>query len=513
MAEAHENNSQKFTCRTSTLERVLSRFDSLTSFKKYMKALIRTIILNLRTSLHRLSESKDLNQFTNTFQEEHLNLLHEELSKKVIVSRFPATISSKYAKSMFNKLFARFSIQKKRNWRVFFLLGDIDCRSRVLRIGEVTIYDARQWYFGETEAFDLDYDPKGAVGENFKTLYFSYETWKGESRDIELRRNSARAYVEVKATDAYTAARNAEIRLNQVLDSLVFTFSSRNKVAGFKPQLPRAVEVTDLQSGNASYQFSSRKISKMLEIDRENDKIIEYYDKLASTSKIQFKDPIMRALSLFRSGYWDISTSSQFRNYWIALEQLIDSVPKTKPLAKAKIIDIITDRVPRLTITWQRAPDNYSINGMLGSVKMEIQNNHQLSVQLSRNPKLSKWKDDPVAIIENTQYLSRRIKNEHIKSNLLELEELFTGKKRRRLRNRVVALRDGEELRIGILYAMRNRLTHEGITYFEAEKIYIHNMETLLIDVLEAFLSHIDAENLDDLITRHNRPLDIRVRK
>jgi hypothetical protein len=208
----------------------------------------------------------------------------------------------------------------------------------------------------------------------------------------------------------------------------------------------------------------------------------------------------MHALSLFRSGYWDISTSSQFRNYGIALEQLIDNIPKTKRLTKTKIIDIITDHVPGLTMTWQCAPENYNINGLLGTVKMEIQNDQQLSSQLSRNPKLSKWKDDPVTIIENTRYLLRHIKNEHVKSNLQELEEIFKGRKRRRLRNRVVALRVEEELRINILYAMRNRLTHEGITYFEAEKIYIHNMEHLLIDVLEAFLSHIDAKNLGDLI-------------
>jgi hypothetical protein len=255
--KTNEKNIKKISYRVSTLETVSSRFYSLTSFKQSIRELIGLIIRAVRNSLHELESSADLILQINAFHEEHLSLIQQRLSKKEALKNFPRSISGDKAKSLFEYLFAEL-MNPRRHWRVFFLLGDIDCNSRVIRIGKVIFYDARDWYFGEPESFDLAYDPTKAVGENFKTLYSTYETWRENERNIELRRNSARAYVDVEATDAYTAARDAEKLLNQALDNLVFAFSSRNKVAGFKPQLPLAFDVTELQTDSTLSHFSPR---------------------------------------------------------------------------------------------------------------------------------------------------------------------------------------------------------------------------------------------------------------
>jgi hypothetical protein len=278
-------------------------------------------------------------------------------------------------------------------------------------------------------------------------------------------------------------------------------------------------EVTDLETGCIHYSLNASKRSTVLKIDTEYDKVIEYYNKLANSAKSRFKEPITRAISLFRTGYWDFSRSSQFRNYWIALEQLIESAkPKrlnklksTTSQGRAKIkqkLDII-DYVPRLTITWKSTPGTYIINGMLGSIRAEISSNQQLSTNLSHDPRLRQWDSDDITILENTRTLLRNISNNTIRQNLRELSALFRGKKKQKLKEEVLGLRQSEELRIGILKAKRNELTHEGIAYFQAEKIYTRSMEHLLVDVLEAFLSNLDAKNIDVLIRKCNRPLAI----
>jgi hypothetical protein len=313
--------------------------------------------------------------------------------------------------------------------------------------------------------------------------------------------------VDLKAIDAYSAAHNAERLLNEALDGLVFAFSSRNNVAGFRPQLPLDFEVTELQTGNTLYRFNSKQNSEILKLGKKDDRIIKYYHKLAS-SKNWLKDSIMRALSLFRAGYWSISISSQFRNYWIALEQLIDSAVKTnRSLNKF-------DYIPRLTITWRTRSNHHQIKGMLENVRTAIKANPQLSLKLSKSQRLKQWRNNPITIIKNTRYLLRNIRNNKtIRNNLNELNELFWGKKKRKLRKRIVDIRQEEELRVNILYAFRNTLTHKGITYFGTDKIYTQNMESLLIDVLEVFLSHTDAQNLDQIVRSCNKPLDIRMHK
>jgi hypothetical protein len=506
MEEKDRHNSKKISHMVGIVETAITRFDCFLDVKKYLKELMRPLLLHTRVELNQLASS-DLSQMTRELFNEHIRFIIERLSKKGI-NDYPDPVPVKDAKILFDKLFSTFDPKKERQWRTYFVLGDIDCKSKVFRIGKVTLYDARDWYFEETENFDSHHDPVTSAGGNLKSLYRSYETLKYDNGEQELKRNSARAFVDLRSVDGYTAAHKAELLVNEALDSLVFASSSKNPEEGFKPQLPLAFEVIAKSAGSGFTHFSSVKRSEMLRVDEKYDGIIEYYDNLARNHNIKFRASLLRALSLFRRGFWDESVSSQFRNYWIALEQLIENVSKTRWSRRLSIIEL----VPRLTVTWRDTGAAYNIGGLMRNVMNEMRTNQQLASKVSKHPKLRHWEKYPVIILENIPYLLKNVTNDIIKGNLTELQEMFDGRARRFIRNAVISLRQKEELRVGILKSTRNSLTHEGLTYFEADKIITHNLERLLVEVLDAFLSNLDAKYVDEIIKSQNRPMTIRLR-
>jgi hypothetical protein len=467
--EQTKNYSKNISFKISVANAATSRFECFLDVKRYLKELMPALLEYTRQELGHITT-----RTTKKFCAAHARLIIDRLSKDRINS-YPNPISARDARHLFDSLFSALDPRREKQWRVYFILGNIDCKSKVFRIGKVTFYDVRDWHFGETENFDAIHNPVPSVGTDLRSLYCSYEVYKYGNGTTELKRNSARAFADLSAIDGYTAAHAAELLVNNALDNLVFASSSRSKDEGFKPQVPIAFEVID-EMGSGFAEFGSAKRSEMLEVDGEYERIVEYYDKLARHHNTALRDSLQRALSLFRRGYWDESISSQFRNYWIALEQLIDSVPRTKSSRKSSIMEL----VPRLTITWRDTGAAYNIGGLMRNVMGEIRKNQQLAAKVSKHPRLKNWEKSPLLILENIQYLQKHVTDAIISGNLAELHELFGGKHRKYLRSAVLKNRQAEEL---------------------------------LVKVLGVFLQNLDSKSIDEIARRQNRPLKIRMSK
>jgi hypothetical protein len=420
----------------------------------------------------------------------------------------PGYLYKKEAVKAFNTLFKEL-IKPLTKWRVYFLIGELDCEGRVFQVGKVIFYDARKWDFGESYNFDTFHNPRAALGVDLKTNSISYQTYKNKDRASEAKRNSARAFVDVLANDASIAINSALILVRDSLDTFVFASSpGKSEIGGFRPQLPSYYEAIDLQTSSGLVTMKSVRSSEMLHIDSEYERIVGYYDSLLN-SNFRLRNPLVRSLTWFHKGYWEPIYYAKFISYWVALEQLIIAA-SGRSAKKTTLINL----VPKLSGTWRKSSAAWIINQFLQEIITRLKSDSSVSNLLSSTPKLSSWESEPAIIVENIhkiKALCSMIQGDTpAKTSMDNFSNWLTPRMTKAIRKNIATVRKIEKFKMANLNQRRNLLAHEGVTYSLELEIMTLALERQLIEALHAILRFRDKTSMQSIAHQYNRPFQIR---
>jgi hypothetical protein len=381
------------------------------------------------------------------------------------------------------------------------MIGDLNCSEQIFRIGKVTFYDARVWDFGEGYLFDSGYHPAIDMGEELKGEFSRYDSQFSDGKT--LRRNSARAFVDIKSRDSYSAIDEAKILVNKALDILVFSSSAYKTDYGFKPQLPSYHYVVDEQ-GNANFSIRSDVHSEMLQVNEVMD-IISNFNRLLSQNDNKFKIQLLRALTWYRKGLWEETPHAKFLSYWVALEQLIVTAGGK---IREKKLEPLTKYIPKLSVSWKELPSTYSIRVRLGQVIAALKNDHELSRRLSLHPLLRDWQATPAVILENLTQFRKINTNRTILSLIVDLEDNTTGRGKQRIINELNSAQQSKKFLVTLLNHKRNTLAHEGKIYSPDLPYFTELLRGILVHVMEVLFQLGHKGTLDSIVAEYNRPFN-----
>jgi len=477
------------------LENMLNRFSFNRLIADFMKDIASQNMQVILKFIEEYKSDKIYNIIAKNFEKGFLEIFFKS-SSRYLFSKIPYDVSKHVAQKILEEFFKELSA-KEMSYRVFFVIGDIDCQMKHHKIGDANFYDARTWEFGEGSVFDLFYESALTLGgEKLKTQFEkSYETFTENDKIHELKRNSARVFVDQKAVDQHMAVEQAIVTILEALDTLVFA-SSAGGERGFRPQLPNEYHVM-LKDRQHAYHSSKRHplTSDMLELTKEYDEIISFYNKLISNKGKQFNFPLLRALDWYKLGHWEITSHLKFIAYWIALEQLLRS---------EKWINL----VPKLTTTWRKDDASYAIGIHLQGAISEAKKDSKLMTYIKKKITLEEWNKNNAVILEN---LDNLIENSTIaRANLVALRDYMTKSRVKSIKYYVKIFRQYNKFKIYLLKAKRNSLVHEGSTYSTKLDLMAKELEKILISCIRSILAFREKENINQIIYEVNRPYQVR---
>jgi len=452
--------------------------------------------------------SKTVKVTKNEFENIRNDKFFENLSGSYF-SKIPDLSISK-AKKLFNSLFQEF-VKPDTEYRVICLIGGMDCNGKSFQIENVTFYDPRIWQYREGQSFDLVPGSQISIGENFRSDFSIYETARVGRHKIERKRNSARAYIDLEAPDQYSAIKTANISVRKALNTLVYASTSKQNHRGFKPQIPIDFTIIDKSKVFAGHSRGPRNDDfETLSIDTDYEKITKFYEQLSKESRI-FNNQLFRALDWYHRGYWAETDHAKFVCYWIALEQLIlKQLPKKKPKNISKL-DQLLKYIPKLTIHWRKGYSGYAIKVYLSGITQAITKHSKLKKFLNSTSEFTGWEKNYSILLEHLDLLEPQTTGEARKCvNLLQKELL--PNEIQEFKTLIQNLRSYEKFKIARLYAKRNQLIHEGITYSQELEIMTKVLEKLLIDTIDTHLNFRHEKNINKIIYQANRPIHVRDR-
>lgn len=479
---------------------VLCSFKFKTELSKFMQGIVeRNLDVLLKTMIeidvkdHNLSFSKTISL--------QIDSLFKEIRSHSSSPTLPSNISKKTVYHLFNELFKE--IKKPHSqYRVFYLIGDMDCDGKIIKIGNATFYDSRIWDFGEYKEFDLQYDSPLALSDYFKSTFLKYEEFDVAGKKFERRRNSARAFVDVKAKDAESAIQKALIPVREAIDVLVYSSSAISR-SGSNPQLPSHYFIIDKERPFTFGRLGPNpESSDMLKIDNEYERIIAFYHDIIRTKGGKFEDHIIRAIAWFRTGRWENIPHEKFLSYWIALEEIVlaDSIKDQKK----NLLKLL----PRLTVSWRKTSYAYVIGRYLVQIYSDINNDSKLKHYLNANTLLKKWETNNQIILQNLHLLKNNCKSK-TKESIERLENHLSSISITDLKNEIAALRNEQKFKTAVLYERRNSLVHEGITYSPEMELLCIALKSILVDALDPVMRLKHKKTITQIISAYNSPYQI----
>lgn len=483
-------DSDYFTC---FIERLTSKFQFKLKMIEHINFLTKRVFYTIITSIK--SDNPRLGNY------DYYNLVVEKLFDSISRGNYfhlvvPPRVTTKDTESLLQSLFDEILLESPW-YRVFFFIGNLDCNKKVRQLGDAVLYDAREWDFGETYRFDSGTLLASSVTTQFKSDSVFYDN----SGSNTARRNSCRAFVDVQTKDPQTAIDDAKTSITTSVDTLVFTSSSEKGASGFEPQFPMYYQVINKKDGSI-YSTANFPQSNILSIDTKYANIMMHYNKLLRSHTNNFRDQLVRSISLFRNGMKEQSVISKFIFYWIAIEQLLMESNKSK----RKMKDMFISFMPRIVFTWDRVDGSYTINRYLNDILQGVKNDRTLSTKLMQNHVLNNWEDNPHVLLEDLDYLKMICVNTPLHSSVIGLEAYLTIGKKKYLKRIVHTRREFERIKLAILYSQRNYLVHKGLTTAQT-KYFATTLGELSFELIHKFLLFGQyCKTLTNLEYESNRP-------
>lgn len=356
-------------------------------------------------------------------------------------------------------------------YRVVGIVDGLDLKGGNLTMGQVQLYDARVWNYGEAnllDGFDLPayrgnverYAP-AAQTALAQILSSSYE-YKGRYGVIsnQLVRHSGRATTTVQAYDPKMAQELATIVLNQTLDVLTWCYTGRkNTDIGSKFEMLPFYVVTN--TAERSFNRLTARDSPMLTLldaqDKNLAKFARFYDPLLSqpeTARTQVEQAAIQSFHWLAKGRWETFQADQFLNYWIALEQLLVQTGEGK-------LEGVERRLPSLVSTWDRTELGQQILSSCRELTEEIQTHQDIQTQLDANPSFSNWQTSRLVLLQNL-ILLEQIDTAQKLTHLPKLRAMLDPNKITDAKNE---LQEKMRYQISLFNRRRNLIVHEGYSY------------------------------------------------
>ena len=388
--------------------------------------------------------------------------------------------------------------------RVCCLLGGLDCDGKCFQIGDVTFYDARIWDFGEDTIFDQTMGSKISISENLRTKYGDLYNVVGSN---SAKRNSARAMVDVVAYDSKSAINQAEIKIQNAANSLVYA-STAFVERGFKPQIP-ADYVLIFNNGESAQTVRGprRQDHGFLVIDDKYFEISKFYNSLISEPPTKLNNSLIQALEWYNRGHWSEIAHQKFVLLWIALEQLISGslyVKNTNPRDPLK-------HITRLIVNWRSNGYNFGLLQQLQAMMKVILDEPRLQAQLDSNPKLKGWRQNNGIVLENLKDVAQ-LTNSSVRRYASSISKELTPMYIEGSEHYIKVIRKHTLFKVDLLNLKRNSLVHREITYSGELTVMSIELEKILVDVIRTLMQFRDKRKLSKIIDEINRPFHVRDR-
>ncbi len=421
------------------------------------------------------------------------------------MDRVPHTCNlTKSQMRVFIDSFCRELQKPREKFRVYCLLGNLDCNQKCFQIGNVTIYDARTWDFGENTTFDRPIGIGMSISEDLQTKYGDPND---PNDDSSPKRNSARAVVDVMAYDYKSAINQAEIKVQKSLNSLAYASTAFATYSGFKPEIPARYMVILNDGESAKVEAKRRQDHHFLIMDDEYLKISKFHSKLILAPSTKFNDSLIRALEWYSRGHWSETTHQKFIQQWVALEQLIRGSLHVKDADSNTLLKYIA----RLIVTWRDNNYNFSLLQQLRAMMAIIQDKPELRAQLDSNPKLEGWRQNNGIILENLNDVAL-LANSDVSNYASSISKKLTPAHMEYVEYIIKVIRKHTLFKVDLLRFKRNSLVHRGITYSGELTVMSSELEKILIGVIHALIQFRDKRELSKIIDEINRPFHVRDR-
>ena len=395
-------------------------------------------------------------------------------------------------------------LQKPRKkFRVYCLLGNLDCAQRYFQIGDVTIYDARTWDFGENTTFDRTTNIVISISEDLQTKYGDPDDAHNDNLP---KRNSARAVVDIMAYDYKSAINQAKIKIQKSLNSLVYASTAFVKYSGFKPQIPAKYMVI-LNNGKLVRVETKQSRDRFLVIDAEYLEISKFHSNLILESPTKLNNSLIQALEWYSRGHWSETTHQKFILLWVALEQLI----RGSLYVKNTDSDTLLKYIARLIVTWKDKNYNFSLLQRFRAMIEIIRDEPELQAQLDSNPKLEGWRQNNGIVLENLNDVAL-LTNSNVSNYANSISKELTPTHIEKVEYNIKVVRKHALFKLDLLRLKRNSLVHRGITYSGELAVMSSELEKILINVIHALIQFRDKRELSKIINEINRPFHVRDR-
>ena len=420
--------------------------------------------------------------------------LFRKLSSGKNIENTPMFIKSEIWSKLISSLIKKSQTTKKRPWKIIFLIGNLDCKGKIIKIGKTVIYDARKWDFGEDDFIDTSKNFHININEIFVS---NFETFHINHRRDGINRNSARAVIYVDAVDEFNALDDARRTLIESINLLVLEFS--DKTYGFRPQLPLYFQMTDLETNRVPSGFHREDVYGIFELDLMHQVILQTFDSFLSHAEHP-KEQILLALEWHQKGQWDQSEHVRFASFWIALEKLLVDYSGLRSRSPEKIL---LHYIPKLTVTWR----NTSVYDIIIHDIRRISNIIELNTDLKTKIKRAMGKDwnRDYAILENLDRIAKIANNVEIGPLVSNLADYMKSENKNKVKREIASKRIIEKFKVAYVHSVRNLLFHEA----KIDQQVLADCNIILQNILYNLLLVIISENFDTLskIIKHaNRP-------
>ena len=484
---------------TSDLENFSNDFQLKTQLRRTLNGFIENNIKDILQHIQTFEQTQLDQNFKDELLESQIKDIFQTLPSEYYFYSLPDQVSV----DIMIKLIDGFIDELKKpstKYRIFFLISDLDLDGSVARLGSVVMYDPRRWDFGEGNGFDGSYKLNALADREFSSEFDKYDEYKIDKKTYELKRNSARAFVDVESVDPQKAKLEAINMVRNAMDPLVFMFSKK----GFRPEIPTLCVVLDKDSNHKGRYWwrETDNVESKLKISDEEASDLRNIDKLLQ-NRTKFKGPLLRSLTWFQKGYWEHIPHHKFVSYWIALEQVIKSLT-----GESNIKWILLKKIPKISITWRETPKSYPVSMLSKRIFETIDNDCTLQSKIEAVDEFTCWKKNRFILLENIQKLEE-ISNGSLSTLLDQIKEYFTDEAIHYMRSSVDSIRDTEKFKIAFLYAKRNSIFHEGVTESALTEIFTFTLENLLVVVLYRIWSRYDEEDINSIINEWERPMGL----
>ena len=446
--------------------------------------------------------------------EHQSELFSKDLSKSTYYrNRIPYELDSKKAIKLFNMFFE--GICNKKKFRIFCLIGGLNCNGRAFSLGRVNFYDARKWEFGEGEALDMGYDAFLSSDQKFLSDFETYKkTPLNDGKFLERKRNSGRAYVDVLSTDQGKAIEGAVNMIREALPTLVYASSAHDKRGGFQPLLPTHYAV--LQKDGHSSTMGSDNIQRKLEINEYYDRIIKFYDKFLTEKNTSYDKSILKSFTWFQKGKRENIPHEKFLAYWIAIEQLILTNTNRKTFASRTSIQgqrkRLLHHIPRLSVTWRNAKGYLIIHRYLQELTPMITQRSAVGKYMHNDSERRRWKENHAILLENLSQLQIKSGKKQLRQTAKGLQDYLSENISSIIFECTLKLQN-QKFKVARLYEKRNLIVHEGFINDDELVLMTKSLERLLIEVIRPILEFREGRTINQIAKEINRPYPLKARR